>query len=122
MKRFIFWTLSAALLMIGGPWLALQFDGMDAMGFCFILFFAINPLFSAVCGVFAGINIKQLWTLPFITAGLFLAGVWIFLEMGEPAFLLYCGCYLFIGILAMLATAFLINKKNTSQFSDQSKR
>ena len=104
------WTILAMLLMIGCPWLAVEFAGSAGMAVCFILFFAVNPLFSVVCGAFAGKNIRQLWTLPMITAGSFLAGVWLFFEMGEPAFLLYCGCYLMIGMIAMLISAFM-NKR-----------
>ncbi len=87
------------------------YAGMDAMGVCFILFFAINPLFSVACGVVAGVNVKQLWPLPIITSGLFLAGVWLFFEMGEPAFLIYCFGYLLIGVVAMLVSAFFHKKK-----------
>ena len=111
MKRFIIWTAFAVFLMIGCPWLTVEFAGSAGMAVCFVLFFAINPLFSAICGVFVGKRIKQLWPLPLITAGLFLAGVWMFFEMGETAFFLYCGCYLVIGIVTMLISAFLGNKK-----------
>ena len=107
MKPFMTWTILAMLLMIGCPWLAVEFAGSAGMAVCFILFFAVNPLFSVVCGAFAGKNIRQLWALPIITAGSFLAGVWLFFEMGEPAFLLYCGCYLMIGMIAMLISAFM---------------
>ena len=111
MKRFFVWLVLAALLMIGGPWFALRFAGMDAMGVCFLLFFAVNPLFCAICGAFAGLNIKQLWSLPLIIAGLFVAGVWLFFELGEPAFLLYAGCYLVIGVIAMLISAWIKKMK-----------
>lgn len=111
MKKIIGWIISALFLMIGCPWLAVTFAGENGMAICFLLFFAINPLFSALCGVFAGKQIKQLWPLPIITAGLFLAGTWLFFEMREPAFLLYCGCYLFIGIAAMLISAFANKRK-----------
>lgn len=110
MRKLIYWTVSAMIIMLGLPWLTVTFAGSSGMAICFILFFAVNPLFSAVCGAFAGKNVKQLWALPIITAGLFLTGVWLFFELGEPAFLLYCGCYLIIGISSMLASAF-INKK-----------
>ena len=109
MKKIIFWTILAILLMIGSPWLAVTFANDAGMAVCFLLFFAVNPIFAAVCGVFAGKNMKQLWPLPIIVAGLFLAGVWLLFEMGEPAFLLYGGCYLVIGVVAMLTSAF-INK------------
>lgn len=112
MKKFIVWTILAILLMIGCPWLAVEFAGSAGMAVCFILFFAINPVFSAVCGIFAGKNIKQLWALPIITAGLFLVGTWLFFDMGETAFLLYAGCYLIIGIIAMLISAYLSKRKH----------
>lgn len=102
MKKSMIWTISAMILMIGVPWLAVTFAGSAGMAICFILFFAINPLFSAICGVFAGKSIRQLWALPIITVGLFLAGAWLFFDMGETAFLLYAGCYLAIGMIAML--------------------
>lgn len=110
MKATIIWIVSAILLMIGCPWLAVEFAGSAGMAVCFVLFYAVNPLFSAVCGAFAGRNIKQLWSLPIITAGLFLVGVWMFFDMGESAFLLYCACYLIIGIIAMLVSA-IVSKK-----------
>lgn len=111
MKKLITWIVLAILLMIGCPGLAIEFAGSAGMAICFVLFYAINPLFSAVCGVFAGKNIKQLWALPIITAVLFLAGTWIFFEMAETAFLLYCGCYLIIGIISMLISDFVNKRK-----------
>ncbi len=111
MKQFITWTVLAILLMIGCPWLSVEFAGSAGMAICFLLFFAVNPIFSAVCGAYAGKNIKQLWPLPIVVAGLFLAGVWLFFEMGERAFLLYCGCYLIIGIVAMLISSFVNKRK-----------
>ena len=110
MKKITAWSVSAALLMIGGPWIALKFAGWNAMGVCFILFFAINPVFSAVCGIFAGQSIRRLWVLPVITAVLFLAGVWLFFDWGEPAFLIYAGGYLAIGTAAMLISSFVKSK------------
>ena len=111
MTKLITWTMLAIVLMIGCPWLAVEFAGSAGMAVCFLLFFAVNPLFSVVCGTFAGRNMKQLWALPIMTAGLFLAGVWIFFDMSETAFLLYCSCYLMIGMIAMLISAFVNQRK-----------
>ena len=111
MQKLITWTMLAMILMIGCPWVAVEFAGSAGMAICFILFFAVNPLFSVVCGASAGKNIKQLWVLPIITAGLFLAGAWLFFEMGEIAFLVYCCCYLIISIIAMLISAFVNKRK-----------
>lgn len=109
MKQLIFWTIITLLLMIVCPWLTANFAGDAGMAICLLLFFVINPIFSAICGFFAGKHLKQLWELPFMVAGVFLAGVWCFLEMGEQAFLLYSGCYLVIGIVAMLCSSFAHN-------------
>lgn len=49
--------------------------------------------------------------MPIIAAGLFFAGVWTFFEMGERAFLWYGSCYLVIGIVAMLISAFMNKRK-----------
>lgn len=111
MKSFIRWTIAAIILMIGCPWLTVAFAGSSGLGVCFLLFFAVNPVFAAVCGAFAGTRIKQLWALPLVTAGAYLAGVWIFFEIGEPAFLLYAAAYLVIGALAMLVSSFVVWRK-----------
>ena len=83
------------------------------MAVCFILFFAVNPLFSEACGAAAGKNIRKYWAMPILTAALFLAGVWIFFELGEPAFLLYSGCYLAIGVAAM-GIRWLVNRRGAN--------
>lgn len=111
MKRMSILIILAIFLMIGCPWLTVTFAGGAGMAICFLLFFVANPLFAVVSGIFAGKNMKQLWSLPIIIAGLYLAGVWLFFEMGEPAFLLYGSCYLVIGVLTMLVSAFVKNRK-----------
>ena len=105
MKKLISWTILTALLMVGCPFLAVTFAGSAGMAVCFLLFFAVNPIYSIFCGAFAGRDIKTLLSLPILNALLFLAGVWLFFEPGEPAFLLYACCYLAIGITAMLISA-----------------
>ena len=37
MKKFIIWTLAALVLMLGFPFLAVQFAGTNGMAVCFIL-------------------------------------------------------------------------------------
>ena len=37
MKKLITWTMSALILMIGFPWLAVTFAGSAGMAICFIL-------------------------------------------------------------------------------------
>ena len=105
MKKLLIWAILAIFIMIVCPWLTVEFAGSAGMAICFALFFAVNPLFSAVSGAFAGKHIRKFWMLPAVTAGLFLAGAWLFFEIGEPAFLLYCGGYQIIGAIAMLISA-----------------
>ena len=105
MKKVLMWMLAVVLMMLGCPWLAVTFAGSAGMAVCFLLFFVVNPLFSAACGIFAGKNIKQYWVLPIVTVGLYLVGVWLFFEMGEPDFLIYGAGYLVIGAVAMLLRA-----------------
>lgn len=115
MKKHIMWVTFAILLMIGGPWIAVTFARDNGMAVSFILFFAVNPIFSAACGAATGKDIKTYWWLPVITACAFLAGTWIFFDMGESAFILYSGCYLAIGLLVMFVRA-LVNRKKLQKY------
>ena len=110
-KNIILWMAASAVVMLAFPWLAVTFVKGDAgMAVCFLLFFAVNPLYSVIIGAFAGKDVKHLWSLPVISAVLFLIGTWLFFNMGETAFILYAAVYLVIGIMAMLISM-LIRKK-----------
>ena len=110
-KKYIMWFILSAFVMLLLPWAAVTFVKGDAgMAACFLLFFAVNPIYSVVIGIFAGRNFKEMWSLPVISAVLFLLGTWIFFDMGERAFLMYAGIYLIIGIVVMLVSA-LISKR-----------
>ena len=102
-KNIILWLAASAVVMLAFPWLAVTFVKGDAgMAVCFLLFFAVNPLYSVLIGAFAGKDVKHLWSLPVISSALFLIGTWIFFDMGESAFILYAAVYLVLGIAAML--------------------
>ena len=110
-KNIILWMAALAVVMLAFPWLAVTFVKGDAgMAVCFLLFFAVNPLYSVLIGAFAGKDVKHLWSLPVISAVLFLIGTWIFFDMGETAFILYAAVYLIIGIMAMLISMFIRKK------------
>ncbi len=110
-KNIILWLVASAVVMLAFPWLAVTFVKGDAgMAVCFLLFFAVNPLYSMIIGAFAGKDVKHLWSLPVISAVLFLIGTWIFFDMGETAFILYAAVYLVIGIMAMLISMFIRKK------------
>lgn len=95
------WILGALALMVGCPWLAVTFAGEAGMAVCFILFFALNPLFAIFGGLAAGKALRRLWCLPFVTAGAFLLGTWLFFRPLDSVFLLYAAVYLLLGLVAM---------------------
>ena len=110
-KNIILWLAVSAVVMLALPWIAVTFVKGDAgMAACFVLFFAVNPIYSVAIGVFAGKDVKHLWSLPVISAVLFLIGTWIFFDMGEMAFVLYAAVYLALGIVTMLISM-IIRKK-----------
>ncbi len=110
-QSIILWMAASAVVMLAFPWSAVTFvKGDTGMAICLLLFFAVNPLYSVIIGAFAGKDIRHLWSLPAISAVLFLIGTWIFFDMGETAFILYAAVYLALGIAAMLISM-LIRKK-----------
>lgn len=83
--------------MILLPFLAITFvKGDNGMAICFVLFYAINPLFSIYIGYTA-----DKWIYLFINSLLFLLGTWIFFDMGEIAFVYYAIVYLLLGLIMM---------------------
>lgn len=111
-KNYILWLIVSAIIMLMLPWLAVTFVKSDAgMAVCFILFFGVNPIFSIIIGAFAGKGIKHLWSLPVVSAILFLIGTWTFFDMSETAFIIYAVVYLILGVLAMLISTFINKKK-----------
>ena len=103
---------AGAAVMLLLPWMAVHFVKGDAgMAVCFLLFFAVNPLFSLAMGVYAGRGRKKRWSLPLVTAALFVAGAWIMFSPSEPAFLLYAAGYLILGLISMGVTCLITGKK-----------
>lgn len=111
MKKIIPWIVALVTIMLVLPWLVTTFIKDDSgMMVCFILFFVLNPICAICIGAYAGKNIKKLWSLPIITALLFLVGTWLFFDMGENAFILYALVYLFLEIVTMLISMFIKKK------------
>ena len=97
------WLLAVAVVMFALPWATVTFVRNDAaMAICLLLFFAVNPVFAILAGVFAGGKIQTRWSLPLVTAICFLAGTWLIIDPGESAFALYAGLYFLLGMAAML--------------------
>lgn len=108
------WLLAAAAVMLLLPLLFCSFlppkAGMAGM---LLLYLLIEPLVTLFIGTFAGREMKKNWYLPPAAAVLSVLGSWLIFEMGEPAFLLYAGGCLVLGVIAMLVTFVLRNRKQT---------
>ena len=86
MKKIAFGLVISALIMLALPWLAVTFvKGDGGMAICFLLFFAVNPIYSVIIGAYAGKDVRMLWSLPVLSAIFFLAGTWVFFDRGEMA-------------------------------------
>lgn len=107
-KPYIGWLALSFVIMLLLPWGAVTFVKGDAgMAVCFLLFYIIDPIYSALVGYFSGKSIKKMWSLPVICALAFLLGVWLFFDMGESAFILYAGIYFVIGAAVMFLSALM---------------
>ncbi len=73
----------------------------SGMALCMILFFIINPIYSAILGYRCGKDDRRMWNLPLVSAIAFFAGTWIFFDIHELWFIAYAGIYLAIGYIAM---------------------
>lgn len=110
-NSIMFWMAVSAVVMLAFPWLAVTFvKGDEGMVVSLVLFFAVNPIYSVLTGVFAGKDIRRLWSLTVVSAVLFLIGTWLFFDMGEMAFILYAVVYLAMSIAAMLISVFVRKK------------
>lgn len=105
-KKLIRWLIGSVAVMLLLPWGAVTFAKSDAgMAVTLLLFFTINPIYAITSGFFAGKNIKEMWSLPLISATLFLLGTWIFFDPGEGAFVIYAGAYWLISMVSMFLSS-----------------
>lgn len=113
MKKMIAWLIASASILLALPWLAVTFIKSDAgMAVSLFLFFVLNPIYAVCAGAYSGRDVKRFWALPVITALFFLAGAWLFFDMGEMAFILYALIYLLLGMAAMLLSHFIRKKQS----------
>lgn len=109
MKKNIAAIIAILIVMVGFPWATVTFAAHDAgMAICFILFFGANAMFSLYVGIFAGLQVKHRWFLPFVNAAVFLLGVWTVFDWGNPDFYGYAAAYLAVALVAMLATIVVV--------------
>jgi len=102
MKRNILLIIAIMFML---PFIGVKIVPADAgMAFCFILFYAVNPVFSIVLGILSGGNLKRMWFNPIISSIIFLLSVWALFDIRETAFIIYSLAYLIICTISMLIT------------------
>ena len=111
-RKGYFWLTLSAGIMLLLPWLAVTVVRDDAgMTAMLLLFFGINPAYCMAAGYYAGKQINRLWWVSAASSLLFLAGAWLFLDMGDPAFLTYTGIYFAVGMEAMLVSRLIAGRR-----------
>lgn len=115
MKKNIKWMGLSLVILFVLPLLSAKFAGPSGMALCFIMFFAINPIFFVAQGIASGKEIKKHWFIPLVSALIYLISMWLVFDMGETAFILYSGIYLAIGVAVMLITFALKHTKEQTK-------
>ena len=110
-RTLIIWFAVTIVIMSLFPFAIARFASeCSGMAFCMILFFIINPIYSAVLGFRCGKDVGRMWKLPLVSAIAFLAGTWIFFDIHELWFIAYAIVYLIIGWIAMAIGNYLYRR------------
>lgn len=111
-KVIITWIVVTVAVMFALPFAVAELASeCSGMALCMILFFIVNPIYSAILGFRCGRNIRQMCNLPLVSSIAFLAGTWLFFDIKEVWFVIYAAVYLIIGWTAMGISKYL-NKRN----------
>lgn len=105
-------VISIVAFMLLVPVAIVRFAPAGAgMGLMFILFFAIDPIFSIALGVFSGRNIRIYWFIPLLNAIVFLLSMWLIFTIVEISFSVYAIIYLTVGVIAMAVTSLIKDRR-----------
>lgn len=110
-RVIITWIAITVAVMLAFPFAVARLASeCSGMALCMILFFIVNPIYSAILGFRCGRNIRQMWNLPLVSSIAFLAGTWLFFDIKEVWFIIYTSVYLIIGWMAMGISRYLYNR------------
>ena len=110
MKQYWMSLLLSAAVMLLPPFFTVRFAAEAGMAICFILFFAVYPLYMIWLGIHCGSQIKNMWSVPLLAALLYLISMWLDFSEKEHAFVLYAAAYFLLSAAAMIIS-FLLAKK-----------
>ena len=107
-KIIITWIAVTVAVMFALPFVVARFASeCSGMALCMILFFIVNPIYSAILGFRCSRDIHRMWNLPLVSSIAFLAGTWLFFDIMEVWFIIYASVYLIIGWTAIGISKFL---------------
>lgn len=107
-KAITMWLAITIAVMLLLPFAVVRLASeCSGMALCMILFFIINPMYSAILGYRCGKDVRRMWNLPLVSAIAFLAGTWIFFDIHELWFIAYAVVYLIIGYVALFISKYL---------------
>ena len=102
LKKILIAILSWLFLMLLLPLAVINLAPADSgMGFCFLLFFLINPLFFIALGILAGTDFQRLWWIPIVSAILFPLFFALVVQEFVIELFFYSAIYFFAGFLSM---------------------
>lgn len=108
MKKNLLCLCSAAFIMLGLPWAAVEFvSPYSAMIVCVLLLYVVNPICACGFGIAAGKCIKEGWHLPLLCTILFIVGAWVFLRMGGEDIIRMSCIYLAVGYVPAFGGAMM---------------
>ena len=111
-KAIMIWLAVTIIVMFALPFAVARLASeCSGMALCMMLFFIVNPIYSAILGYRCGKYIKKMWNLPLVSAVAFLAGTWIFFDIHELWFIVYAIAYLAISWTSMAISKY-INRSN----------
>lgn len=110
-KVIMIWIAVTIAVMFALPFVVARLASeCSGMALCMLLFFIVNPVYSAVLGYRCGKDIRRMWNLPLVSSVAFLAGTWLFFDIREVWFIIYATVYLIIGWTVMGISRYLSNR------------
>lgn len=109
-RIIITWISVSVVVMFALPFAVARLASeCSGMALCLILFFIVNPIYSAILGFRCGRDIRRMWNLPLVSSIAFLAGTWLFFDIKEVWIIIYAAVYLIIGWTAMVISKSMKN-------------
>ena len=107
------WMLISTLIVCMLPILiAMIIPSETGMMVCLVLFFVVNPIYSAILGFMASKRGGFMKAVPVVSALMFIVGTTILFGLADYTFVLYGAYYLAISYTVMFIKALLQMRRN----------